>query len=1419
MDYGNITLFETAWEVCNKVGGIYTVVSSKVLQAIENFGENYWLLGPDFGNNADFEEDTGPTFEPIRTTLKQHNLHCRIGHWLVPGNPKVILVDFNNFCNQNQLLYDYWKNYNVDSMSGGWDYVEPVMFATACGEVIKTVYQHFVEPVGMPAVAHFHEWMCGAGILHLKRFCPTIGTVFTTHATMLGRSMCGNGRPLFSTDMDSSFNPRQEADRLNITAKHSMELTSAREADCFTTVSELTGTEAATLLGKAPDVVTPNGLDLRLIPNYSEARLKPALMRKIILERASTLLRRKLPENTCIVLTSGRYEFVNKGIDVFLEALARVNGNGKTDMPHILAVCAVMGGHYGVNNDAVGGDEKVHPSDSEYWITSHLVHNPENDPILCSCKRLGLTNAPDNRVSVIFDPALLNGDDGFLNLTYEDLLTGCDLGVFPSWYEPWGYTPEESAAYSVPAVTTDLAGFGLWVRANCRGSKKKTGVTILSRRQQTTEEVAKALQKEIEGYALLSDEDRMKLREAARETAGKCDWSLLFSHYLKAYNMAVSKAMEAGLEIKEGTSDLNTSFFAAVSFSKPNLHTFTSHASLPKPIARLRELATNLWWSWNPKCWALFSSLAPDVWEAGSHNPIKCLENAGADDLKTASTDPAYMSLYDGVMETFDKYMARKKEPQGQITIENPVAYFSTEYGLHESFPIYSGGLGILSGDHLKSASDLNIPLVAVGLFYRYGYFNQSIDKDGRQVANYEVNEPIDLPLEEVRTPAGDPLEIHVQLGDRRLFAKVWRVKVGTISLYLLDSDVPKNSAEDRRVTDHLYVGDRDFRIRQEILLGVGGISLLTKLGITPSVYHMNEGHSAFLILRLISDSMKNAKLSFDEAREIVRHKCIFTTHTPVDAGNERFSCDLMSRYFARYATTFGMSMDDFLALGQGERGRGSAFEMTILALRNSCHANGVSRLHGDVSRHMWNNLWPGVPVAEVPIGHVTNGVHMHSYVSQEMRDLLNRVMGENWPNLDASDPGWAKFDAIPDRILWRPRQQQKATLLEYIAKTTPALFRKLGVDRQSIREALDNLSEDALLIGFARRFAPYKRANLLFADLEHLERLLKDTKHPIILLFAGKAHPADSQGIDIQQQILRYATDKRFLGRIFFLENYSLAISRLMVQGCDVWLNTPRRPYEASGTSGQKVSVNGVLNLSISDGWWCEGYNGENGWTIGPVQTTVTPGDTQNDYTDAESLYALLEEQVVPLYYYHDQDGLPARWIKTIKQSIKTLVPMYSSHRMLKDYLKDYYMPTAESWTKTLLDNFDVVKKLVSWKQNLSERFDSIKTGLLRIDGMDDDVCEVGQKVHVTLSFDADQMAQEELLVELVIGSFDGTDFIGKPATVELHYERTTSDGSLVYSCTYENRFNGRQAYGVRIMPTTQGLINKFDTNLVVWI
>ncbi|MBR6466637.1 MAG: alpha-glucan family phosphorylase, partial [Desulfovibrio sp.] len=689
---------------------------------------------------------------------------------------------------------------------------------------------------------------------------------------------------------------------------------------------------------------------------------------------------------------------------------------------HVLALCCVMGGYTGVNGDAVSGDAARMPSDGGQWLCSHHVHNPAGDEILAACRRLGLDNMPGSHVSVIFNPALLNGRDGFLNLPYEEVLAASDLGVFPSWYEPWGYTPEESTAYAVPTVTSDLAGFGLWVRGLHVEDCKATGVTILQRRQKRFDDVVVDLEHAILAVCGLGAEEMTALRKAARHTASLCDWTEFFPFYIKAYNLALSKALEHGAELREAVSDHATHIFMDQSSLTPLLHAFTALTKLPKSVSRLRELGSNLWWCWHPECWPLFQRINPEVWESSNHNPLQCLEEASDQAFSELVSDSASLALYEDTIAKFDEYMARPLNEEESVTARHPVAYFSTEYGLHESLPIYSGGLGVLSGDHLKSASDMNIPLIAIGLFYRYGYFRQQIDKNGRQVAVYPENDVAALPLEAVRGDGGEQLEISIQLPERRLFARVWLVKVGTIPLYLLDTNLEKNTPDDRKITDTLYVADRDFRVRQEILLGMGGVELLDALGIRPSVFHMNEGHSAFLILERIRRFVCKLGLSFKEAGEIVRSSCVFTTHTPVEAGNERFRRELMAKYFAGYANNVGITMNEFLDLGRMEGGSADNFEMTVLALRYSARANGVSRLHGDVSRHMWQKLWRGMPIAEVPIGHVTNGVHMPSYAGFEMAELLVRNLGRNWMDLSAKAPGWYKFASVPDKTLWRIR-------------------------------------------------------------------------------------------------------------------------------------------------------------------------------------------------------------------------------------------------------------------------------------------------------------------------------------------------------------------------------------------------------------
>ncbi len=1416
-DMSRTTVFEVSWEVCNKVGGIHAVVSSKALQATECFGDGYYMLGPDIGRHDGFEETGEHEWDVLRRVMKERGLACRFGRWNIPGRPRTVLVDFRNRYTQSRLLYDLWNRYGVDSLSGGWDYVEPVMFATACGEVIAAAYQTLVEPVDGPAVALFHEWMCGAGLLALKHLAPNVGTVFTTHATVLGRSLAGRGIDIAAPA--GPINPVREAAAHNITAKCSMETAAAREADCFTTVSGVTAEEAAAFLGRRPDVITPNGLDLRVIPDYSRNRETPEKHRAAVLAACGRLLRRDLPESTRLLLISGRYEFHNKGIDIFAEALAGLNRELRGSAGHVTALFAVMGGHNGLNPDAAGGDPARRPADGAWWTSPHYVDNAAHDPILNACRRLELDNRPDNPVQVIFVPALLDGGDGFLNLPYEDVLAACDLGVFPSWYEPWGYTPQESAAFAVPTVTTDLSGFGVWVRSAHPDGEGRDGVTVVKRRGRTDEETAAALQAVLAAHVGRSPAELAACRTAVRALAETCSWEHFFSHYLEAFAAALDKAGERGaMQSAPLSAESLGRILAGVGSATPHLRAFTAVAALPRALERLRELARNLWWAWNPEAVDLFREIDPAAWEALGHNPVPLIERADPHRLRALAEDPAYLARCERVLHAFDTYMGEAPHRFGDLSSERPVAYFSTEYGIHESLPVYSGGLGVLSGDHLKSASDLNLPLIGVGLLYRNGYFRQQIDRDGRQIALYPENDPAALPLEPVRTESGDLLTVELELPGRRAVARAWLVRVGRVRLYLMDTDMPENSEADRRITERLYVADRDCRIRQELLLGMGGVRLLEALRIRPAVWHMNEGHSSFLIFERIRRLMQEEGLSFEAAGEVVRGSTVFTTHTPVDAGNERFSPELAGRYLAPCARDLGLSVQDLLRIGRLNGTDRTMFEMTVPALRYSLKANGVSRLHGYVSRHMWHQVWPGVPAAEVPIGHVTNGVHMPSCAGPAIRPLLERFVGPDWADLPPESDFEARTAEIPDARLWAARRLQRGRLLDFLRAGLDNTLEKFGVPREQRKAVRARLDPDALVIGFARRFAPYKRAGLLFADADRLERLLGDARHPVIVIFSGKAHPADSQGIDLIQEVVRRTLEPRFAGRVFFIEDYNLAVSRLMVQGCDVWLNTPRRPFEASGTSGQKVTVNGGLNLSVSDGWWCEGCDGTNGWTVGPVVHRILPSNEQSDYADAESLYALLEESVIPLFRDRDEDGLPRRWLERVRRSLAGLTPRFSSHRMVRDYLNDFYMPAAARHSALAADGCAAARRLATWKHSLPERFASLRVDQIRVEGMKGTMLDCDRPLTVTAGIVPGGMTPEELCVQLVIGPSENGDFPERPDVVNLEPVRRTGDGRLIYAGSYVPVRPGSHAYGVRVMPVIEELGSPLETRLIVW-
>src|SRR5438876_10926178 len=773
---------------------------------------------------------------------------------------------------------------------------------------------------------------------------------------------------------------------------------------------------------------------------------------------------------------------------------------------------------------------------------------------------------------------------------------------------------------------------------------------------------------------------------------------------------------------------------------------------MPTRINRLYELAYNLWWSWHPEARALYSTLNPALWEQVGHNPVRFLSELQPQLLERAAANSDYLHAYDSVIRDFDHYIHPRPD-ETWFTLNYPdlaektIAYFSAEFGINEALPIYSGGLGILSGDHCKEASDLGLPFVGVGFLYPQGYFQQRITRDGTQEASYDKLHFSEAPAIPASDADGNEVMISVDLPGRRIQAKVWKLQVGRIQLYLMDTDVEPNAPPDRELSARLYGGDREMRISQEIVLVIGGVRALRALGISPAAWHINEGHAAFLNLER-SRELVASGLSFNEAREAVAANSLFTTHTPVPAGNDTFGYDLIDKYFGSYWGQLGLTRNQFMEVEREDHGWGPSYGMTVLALRLTGQHNGVSELHGAVSREMWQFLWPGVDADEVPIDSITNGVHTPSWVAPEMNALFKRYLGENWEDhVDELDL-WNAIMNIPDEELWNIHMQRKEALVSYVRHNLKRHHLRLGEGSLQMAEFEQMLRPDALIIGFARRFATYKRATLIFRDPERLRRILNNPDHPVQIIFAGKAHPADGPGKALIEQVYRFSRSDAFRGKVIFLENYDIDMARYLVSGTDLWLNNPIRPHEASGTSGQKAALNGQPNCSILDGWWAEGYNGKNGWAIGE----------EREYHDAEvqaeadslSLYQLLEEEIVPTYYDRGADGIPHHWIATMKEAIRTCAPQFSMRRMVKEYTTRYYVPAIQLGKQIEQNMYAKARVLADWKEKIKVGWPGLA---LYVEGQHDGQLSLGEESNVRSWVREHELQPEDLTVELVYG------------------------------------------------------------------
>ncbi|MEH2066873.1 MAG: alpha-glucan family phosphorylase [Nostoc sp.] len=849
------------------------------------------------------------------------------------------------------------------------------------------------------------------------------------------------------------------------------------------------------------------------------------------------------------------------------------------------------------------------------------------------------------------------------------------------------------------------------------------------------------------------------------------------------------------------------------------IRTFNVSPSLPPRLEPLRRLAYNLHWDWNVETKDLFRRLDSDLWESSHHNPVLMLGTISQARLLEVVEDEGFLAQMDRANRQLEDYFQERTwyQKQREHKPKECYAYFSAEFGLVDCLPVYSGGLGVLAGDHLKSASDLGLPLVGVGLLYQQGYFAQYLNADGWQQERYPINDFYNMPLHPERNPDGSELRIAVDYPGRKVYARVWRVQVGMVPLYLLDTNIEPNNVYDHDITDQLYGGDIDMRIHQEMMLGIGGVQMLKALGLKVTAYHMNEGHAAFSALERIRLLIQEEGLDYAEAKQVVASSNIFTTHTPVPAGIDLFAPDKILYYLGYYAEIFGLPKEQFLGLGRENTGDLSGpFSMAVLALKMATFSNGVAQLHGVVSRQMFQGLWKKVPVEEVPIAAITNGVHARSCVAKSTQELYDRYLGPNWSSAPVDSPLWERMDAIPDEELWRNHERCRLDMILFVRDHLVKHLRDRGASPSEIVQAQEVLDPYAFTIGFARRFATYKRATLWMRDVERIKQILLTNKNrKVQFVIAGKAHPKDIPGKELIRDINHFIREQDLEKQVVFVPNYDIHISRLMVAGCDIWLNTPRRPREASGTSGMKASMNGLPNLSVLDGWWDEADYVRTGWAIGHGENYDDPN--YQDEVEANALYDLLEKEVVPLFYEHrDSDGLPRPWVAKMKDAIRLNCPFFNTARMVGEYALRAYFPASDRYHTLTVENYAPAKELAAWKAKLGEHWFNIKIKDIDVSTPAD--IEVNQTVAVKAKVDLATLVNNDVQVELYQGAIDANGDIVNAVPVVMDYQGEDSQGLSSYTANITYTHSGLQGLSLRVLPKNEHLANPYEPRLIAW-
>ncbi|MCS6895315.1 MAG: alpha-glucan family phosphorylase [Bacteroidia bacterium] len=1265
-------LFEVSWEVANKVGGIYTVLVGKAPIIHRQRPNSYWLIGPYLpGKNSAWESVPSLYGDWREYFLREKGIPVHAGYWHI-SEVKVptLLIDFYPaLAKRNDLFANWWEKYGVESLWGGWDYIEPAIFGYAAGEVIQSFRRFYYEDV--EAIAHFHEWLTGAGILHLRECAPSITTVFTTHATVAGRAAGG----AFISHNQLGFWLRER----NILSKHTLEKAAWQQADITTTVSEIVSREAAHYLGRGADIITPNGWQSPKDIPTKDARIW-------LCKLADKWGWSDSPPFW--LLHSGRPELENKGTLTLIRALSQYR---HSSVPHRnLAVIFAMPG------DA----ERPHAGAYEPLWVSHVLRFPENDRLLRELQSLNLT--PEDPVRIAYLPVYLEGEDGVLNLPYYALLGAVDATAFPSRYEPWGYTPQESLGMGVPTLSTRQAGFGAWMMEHVKPLPE--ALSLIDYDQASPEEqILFWLRRRLE----TPKEQQVSLRREALLLAERTTWSYFLPFYQQAYQIAIAKTQaRLWYRLAPPPSAEKKTFIWHRAFFLP---------TLPEELKPLHTLAYNLWWSWNPDAQNLFRLINPEAWEK-YENPVWLLNHTPSHRWETLSREEDFLKQLRQIHQRFQNYMSQPLSPD-----KPAVAYLCMEYGITKCLPFYSGGLGVLAGDYLKEASDQGYPMVGIGILYRRGYFQQRISPDGEQLAETPNLRFTDLPLEPVRTDDGRWLHLRLSLGGHPILLKVWRVRVGRISLYLLDADLSENPPELREVTARLYEGDTERRLQQEIVLGFGAQALLNALNHPVDLFHYNEGHPAFHIVAFWLH-LHQKGLTIRAAQEETKLRVLFTTHTPVPAGHDAFSPELLQKYLYEPIQQLDIGWEKFLEWGKMPD-QGDKFSLTAFCLRFAGFTNGVSRLHARVSKSMFAGLYQGYLPQEVPIEGITNGVHISTWQA----------------------PEWNR-----SRRTWETHQTLRSTLIGYLRRrllSEPGPVRHL----EAIRAFFAGLDDSSLLVGFARRFATYKRHGLLF-EHDSLRKLFAE-EPTLRLLIAGKAHPRDEAGKAMLRSVWQKSLEPPFLGKVLFIPDYDMQVARYLVQGVDVWLNLPIYGHEASGTSGMKAALNGVLHLSIPDGWWAEVSPEEaGGWSL-PICTSDDP--EIRDAWEATQLSYLLREEVLPLYKARDARGIPMQWLARMEKSQSYAAQHFSTQRMLTEYEQRLYIPAQERLRKLSEDLF---KERLDFLSLIEKSWENIRIEYISVPPFAERAYSSCQPFSVELKVEAPDMPTETLRAEIVFENAAGT-------------------------------------------------------------